>query len=114
MKAYKPYKQERDISTPKTIKKPKELKPWVKEYQWKTEKDFNSFPKWFNKSKVFSDDWFIHSWGKYKTVKAIEDSLKADVRSWDGKWVKGRNWRGRNTITGEIIPFPDIENYYKI
>jgi hypothetical protein len=54
-------------------------------------------------------------WGaKYKSSEGILDSLKQELRSqFHARFIQGRDWRARNTETGEIVDFPEIENYYK-
>lgn len=117
MKAHKNKKVSRELPTPLKTKEPKEKKPWVKEYQWKGLKEFNSYPKhgaWRGNSPVYDQEWHQEWWGAhFKSPKAVEDSIKHELRSsFHKRYIQGRNWRARHRETGEIVDFPDIENYY--
>jgi hypothetical protein len=104
---------EKETLVSKPTSKPKEEKVWLKQFQWKSEKDFNNYPKWWGDKSTYNQDWHKDRWGRYRSSDGILDSLKKDLRSkWQIRYIQGRNWRAYNEITGEIIEFPDIENYY--
>lgn len=107
-----PLREERNPG--KSHRKEKNQKPWVKEYQWKSEKDFNTYPKSWGQRDQYTEEWQQETWGKFKTPEGVLDSLKHDARSaWMYRFLQGRNWRARNIVTEETVEFPDIENYYK-
>lgn len=116
----KPYKKQnqKERDTPKSTKKAREEKPWIKQYQWKSEKDFNAYPKWsswFKDNESFNKEWQNERWKiKYKSHQSVLDSIKSELRStFKERFIAGRNWRAYNIITNEIVEFPEIENYYK-
>ncbi len=103
-----------DVCPHKRAKKRKYKKQWIKEWRWISLSDYNTYPKrWFDRDKSYTEDWQMDTWGKSHKPRDIEDAIKSDLRSkYSSQFVKGRSWRARNVITGEIVEFPDIENYY--
>lgn len=95
----------------------KKDKPWIIEWKWKSEKDYHTYPDitFFNK-KPYTDKW-QKRWfqNKFSTAKAALESLKSDLKYLDQpkdsfweKWhnhLRGKEFRIRNTKTGEIINY---------
>jgi hypothetical protein len=75
-------------------------KVWWLEFQWKSEKDFNIYKKdwwFFLTEKVYNEEWRKNTFGnKFVRLQDLENSFRTMNQ------IEGRNWRGRNTETGEI------------
>ena len=105
--------RELDIGAPSKYKR-KEIRHWIMEYKWKSEKEYQMYPKGYLSGKELSLNWTkVTMKGKFISAKAVEESLKSQLRNpyW-AEYIKGRFWRARNEVTGEIIEFINIENYY--
>lgn len=108
------YKDRKEKDTPKPRKEGKPSKPWLMEYKWKSEKDYNTCAKSIFFKREYDDQWHNGGWHRYKSAKGVEDSLKKDIRStFLARYLQGRYWRARNEETGEIIEFNNLEDYYK-
>ncbi len=87
----------------------KKEKIFIVEHQWQTESDFvkYAYHKWYGE-EVFSDSWRSSRWGaKYTTLEGARNYLKTlrpDEKEWRNE-VTGRNFRVRNTETGELFPY---------
>ncbi len=110
-------KPNREVPTPKPSEssKAKKQKNWILEYRWKSLKDYNTYPGYnFFTKEPFSDKYIpLHWWSKHITPSVAEEHIKKDLRSiYFKNRVMGKYWRVRHEITGEVIEFPNIENYY--
>lgn len=96
----------RDAKVIGRTKKPKKSKDWIIEFQWLSEKEFNSTEKWFT-NKNYTPKWQSNSYGaKFTTSTAALHSLKAKRGTFLGvDNYKGRNWRIRNLKTNQIIEY---------
>lgn len=98
------------------VKKKSKKKPkiWIKEYKWKSKFDYHTQREWFWRKGEYTDEWQAVRWGKFPYASAVKNSITSQIRNkYSRPEVLGRYWRARNIVTGEIVEFPNIENYYE-
>lgn len=95
-----------DKAKPVLLNKPgkKEKKTFSIEYQWKSLHDFNTIKKrWSMRNDVYSDKWQSHHGGKFTTLVGAYSSYKTMKMTTYYDPISGRNWRVRDTATGETF-----------
>lgn len=106
--------REIDVGAPSKHKKNKQ-KNWIIEYIWLSRKDFEKYPKGWISIREYTEDWTPEAWNsKFKTSSGARDHILSQLRTdYFLPYLQGREWRTRNIISGEIINFDNILNYYK-
>ena len=94
-------------------KRKKKPKIWTLQYKWRSEEDFNKYPKhWLD--RVYVEGWNNRDTYNFDSAQGCKLSILNSLRSdFFKKYIAGRDWRAFNTETKETIEFPNIENYYK-
>lgn len=88
--------------------KPKVLKQWRLQYQWKSIADFNRYSIRANKD-TYTTKWF-NGHTRYEDLEKAKKGLYRElVEPYFDAIVGGRNWRLYNTVTSDTVGIT-IEN----